>query len=239
MKLTLDRLKRGQHVTIVALGDSITAETLLNCGRKNWVSLLNEGIQEKYGLGVCTTINAGIPGATYADALNRLDRDVIRFSPDLVIVALGMNDAGNGSDYLPRFEKDVRLVIEGIKSGCSSEILIMTPNPVIVESGHERNDGLAPGEVLEDERRPLAEYSRALTSTAKDAQCAIIDHYSCWKNTTLPADMTCCLEDWGHLYRLWPRMANSTHPGPLGHLALYREIAKALELAQHFVWEGR
>jgi len=137
MKSTLDRLKRGQHVTIVALGDSITADTLLNCGRKNWVSLLNEGIQEKYGLGVCTTINAGIPGATYADALSRLDRDVLRFNPDLVIIALGMNDAGNGIDYLPKFGKDVLRVIEGIRSGCSSEILIMTPNPVIVESGHE------------------------------------------------------------------------------------------------------
>ena len=97
MQSTIDKLKNGTHVTIVVLGDSITANSLHNRGHVNWVSLLDEAILETYGEGLCTLINSGVPGSSYASALKRLDRDALRFEPDLVILALGMNDAFKGS----------------------------------------------------------------------------------------------------------------------------------------------
>jgi len=100
MQRTLTKLAAGEHVTIVALGDSITEITFHTRGHMNWVGLLSEAILATYGNGVCTLINAGKCGSSYSEALQRLDRDVLRFAPDLVIVALGMNDAGRGRAYM-------------------------------------------------------------------------------------------------------------------------------------------
>jgi lysophospholipase L1-like esterase len=41
-------------------------------------------------------INAGVPGDTTASALERLERDVLAYSPDIVLITLGGNDLKNG-----------------------------------------------------------------------------------------------------------------------------------------------
>ena len=103
MKKTLAKLKNGEHVTIVAFGDSNTEITFHTDGRMNWVGLLDEAIFETYGNGASTLINSGKCGSSCQEGLQRLDRDVIRFDPDLVILAFGMNDATCGMEYLPTF----------------------------------------------------------------------------------------------------------------------------------------
>lgn len=235
MQSTIDKLKNGIHITIVAIGDSITANTLHNRGHMNWVSLLDEAIFETYGEGVCTLINSGIPGSSYSTALKRLDRDVLRFDPDLAIIALGMNDAGKGIAYLPEFRKEVRQMIEIIRCKCNSDILIMTPNPIVAETGLKWNDRAMLGEVFEA-NGPLSEYSNALRKVAKETKCAIVDHYSAWKDVVFSTDKLKAKE-MAYQYKLWPRMANSTHPGPLGHLAFYRELSEVFGLSKYFSWE--
>ena len=239
LKETLAKLKRGEHVTIVALGDSITANTLHNRGCMNWVSLLNCAILQTYGKDAAMIINAGIAGSSYSKALKRLDRDVLRFKPDLVIIALGMNDAFEGIDYLPQFKKEVSQAIELIRRNCNSEVLLMTPNPIVIETGGKWKDDMLPGNILQIDTIPLCEYSKALVEIAEEKKCVIVDHYNSWKSAKVPADMLIA-EDWAHYqFRLWPRMANSTHPGPLGHMAFYREIAEVFELPRYFGWEVR
>jgi lysophospholipase L1-like esterase len=93
MHSTLTKLSNVRHVTIVACGDSINAETFHTRGRMNWVSLLREAIFERYGSGVCTLIKSGRCGSTCEDALTRVDRDGLRFDPDLTTLSFGMNDA--------------------------------------------------------------------------------------------------------------------------------------------------
>src|SRR5689334_25221040 len=96
MKQLLEKLKHKEPVTIVALGDSNTELTWHTAGRLNWVGLLQYALFEKLGSNHAMVINAGRCGDTAVGALVRLDRDVIRFQPDLVIVAFGMSDAGQG-----------------------------------------------------------------------------------------------------------------------------------------------
>ncbi len=83
---------------IVAIGDSITqADTHWTVqGHKNtiqggWVTrlknLLEEGFPNEYDV-----INKGINGDTALGVLNRLDRDVVRLRPDIVIIGIGTND---------------------------------------------------------------------------------------------------------------------------------------------------
>ena len=55
-------------------------------------------------------INAGVPGNTTADALKRLEADVLTRSPRIVLITLGGNDMKNGVDKKTAFENLLQIV---------------------------------------------------------------------------------------------------------------------------------
>lgn len=230
---TIKKLKNGEHVTIVALGDSITELTFHTRGRMNWVGLLDEAIFESYGNGVCTLINSGKCASSYAEALTRLNRDVLRYNPNLVIIAFGMNDAGGGLDKLETFRKDVRKTISIIRECCNSEILIRTPNPIVTVNGlplpREQQEV---GKAWEASRRPLKEYSAALVRLAEELDCACVDHYTLWTEKQFKVKHAVANPG-----GLWPRMGDAIHPGYIGHLAFFRELAPLFGVSKYFPWE--
>jgi lysophospholipase L1-like esterase len=59
-------------------------------------------------------INAGVPGDTAAEALERLDRDVLSRSPRMVLLTLGGNDLKNGVPREKAFA-DLRAVVKRIQ----------------------------------------------------------------------------------------------------------------------------
>lgn len=69
---------------IVAFGDSLTAGVGASPGH-DYPSVLSQIIGRE-------VINRGVSGDTTADALKRLDRDVLALDPGIVIVILGGND---------------------------------------------------------------------------------------------------------------------------------------------------
>ncbi|MFC2075764.1 SGNH/GDSL hydrolase family protein [candidate division KSB1 bacterium] len=79
---------------IVCFGDSIT-----NGGGSwespSWVLHLERLIAEDKEPGEVTVINSGIGGHTTVNALERIERDVIRYKPAVVLVEFGINDSGN------------------------------------------------------------------------------------------------------------------------------------------------
>lgn len=155
MKKTIDKLRQGNHVTIVALGDSITEITFHTRGHMNWTGLLSEAIFETYGNGVCTLINSGKCASSYAEGLERIDRDVIRYKPDLVILSMGMNDSDRGIEYLDTFKEQVKKMVRIIREKCDSEILIRTPNPVVTVHGVPLpKEQPLPGKSWESKLRP-------------------------------------------------------------------------------------
>ncbi len=233
MKKLLDKLRSGHHVTIVALGDSITEITFHTHGHMNWVGLLSEAIFERYGNGICTMINAGKCASTAEEALTRLERDVLRFSPDLVIIALGMNDAGRGRQGLPTYIQQLREIVSRTRSHCGAEILLRTPNPVVTCHGLPLPvEQPAPGRPWEHDRRPLADYAAALVELATELDCAVVDHYTLWRERQFKV-MHAVADPTG----LWPRMGDAIHPGWQGHLAFYRELAPLFDLPLYFPWE--
>ena len=60
-------------------------------------------------------INAGIPGNTTADALKRLETDVLERSPRIVLITLGGNDMKNGVDKGVAFT-NLRKIVEEIQA---------------------------------------------------------------------------------------------------------------------------
>ena len=81
-----DNLSAGQR--IIAFGDSLTHGTGASSG-KDYPSQLSNLVSRP-------VINAGVPGDTTASALERLERDVLAYSPDMVLITLGGNDLKNG-----------------------------------------------------------------------------------------------------------------------------------------------
>ena len=230
---TIRKLENGEHVTIVAFGDSITEITFHTQGKMNWVGLLEEAIFESYGNGVCTLINSGKCASSYAECLTRLDRDVLRYNPDLVIIAFGMNDAGGGLDKLDSFREDVRKTITIIRERCGSEILIRTPNPVVTVGGLPLPlEQPEPGKAWEYSKRPLKEYSAALVELAEELNCAYVDHYTLWTEKQFKVKHAVA-----DPVGLWPRMGDASHPGYIGHLAFFRELAPLFGVSEYFPWE--
>ena len=74
--------------TIICFGDSLTAGTGAGKGM-DYPSQLSQMISKP-------VINAGVSGDTTAEALERLDQDVLSRLPDMVLITLGDNDLKNG-----------------------------------------------------------------------------------------------------------------------------------------------
>jgi len=91
---------------IVCFGDSLTFGTGASSG-KDYPSQLSKMISRP-------VVNAGVPGDTTARALQRLERDVLPYSPDIVLITLGGNDLKNGIAKDVAFE-NLRIIVEAIQ----------------------------------------------------------------------------------------------------------------------------
>ena len=91
---------------IICFGDSLTYGTGASEG-KDYPSRLAEMVADP-------VINAGVPGDTTADALARLERDVLARDPKIVLITLGGNDLKNGVDRETAF-RNLRIIVEAIQ----------------------------------------------------------------------------------------------------------------------------
>ena len=228
LDLLFKKLEQGRKVTIVALGDSITELTWHTRGRLNWCGYLQEAMFETYGRNRCWVINSGRCGDTATAGLTRLEEDVFRFAPDLVIVSYGMNDQG-----LPveDFREALRAIIDRIREQGSAEILLRTPNPIVnpptaflLKAGQKNS--------VEAAGTQGALFARSIVEVAREKRCAVVDHYTSWKK--LEALSGTKAEDPNNL---WLYMSDPIHPGPLGHLAFFRELAPLFRVPPGFPWE--
>ncbi|HOJ38950.1 MAG TPA: SGNH/GDSL hydrolase family protein [bacterium] len=220
LKNFLTKLRAGQKTTLVALGDSITELTWHTRGHLNWVGLLQEALFETYGRNCCLVINAGRCGEKVQDSLKRVQQDVCRFSPDLVFISYGQNDAVGGQDYLPVFRRSLRALIQQLRASTTAELILQTPNPVVEQTGREKKG------------THNAIYAREIVRLGRQQNCLVIDHYRHWKKIEKLSES---LKE--NPNRLWLLMSDSVHPGPLGHLTFFRRLAPYFQVPAFFPWE--
>jgi lysophospholipase L1-like esterase len=113
----LGRLSGGQGLTIVALGDSITAGANAS-GNFNqapfqpaYPELVRRGLAERYGVDVRLS-NLAVGGTDTAWGITQVDK-VVAAKPQLVVLAFGMNDSANraAADY----QNNTKKIIEAIR----------------------------------------------------------------------------------------------------------------------------
>ncbi|KKM21277.1 hypothetical protein LCGC14_1637060 [marine sediment metagenome] len=100
-------------IRVVAFGSSNTELHWHSLGHFNWFSWLSSAMREWIGRHI-TTINSGIGGETSKDLLKRIDRDVLSFTPDLVIITIGGNDTWKGLT-IQEYQDFLSQTIEKIK----------------------------------------------------------------------------------------------------------------------------
>jgi lysophospholipase L1-like esterase len=115
MKWIVERFKIEPMTRIVAVGSSNTAKGYHCDGQYNWVDWLDVGLSQWWGR-KHITINAGVSGQTCRQCLDRFDRDVALFQPNVVIVTVGGNDASSANNISPeQFRKDLGEMVDRIQ----------------------------------------------------------------------------------------------------------------------------
>ena len=125
--------------TIACLGDSVTQgcfELFLTGEEKfdavrmpqySYCTKLGELLRSVFPDAQLNMINAGISGDYTSRGLERLDRDVLRFSPDLVTVCFGLNDCSIGKSFIDTYSRNLGEIFDCcLASG--ADVIFLTPN---------------------------------------------------------------------------------------------------------------
>ena len=131
----------NRPVTIACLGDSVThgCFEIFPNGKggigvacrplEAYPMMLYREIANLYPFAAPAIINAGVSGDKSYGGLARLERDVLSYKPDLVIVDFGLNDSMNKDveGGLAKYDKAMRGIFEKTLSS-GAECILLTPN---------------------------------------------------------------------------------------------------------------
>lgn len=196
-KLMMDRkgLEANGPITIVAFGDSVTHGAVaggeINYETVYWnrLRVMLNGVRNYVPVNV---INAGIGGITAKGSLERIESQVLKHEPDLVIVCFGLNDV-NGS--LEGYLSSLRTIFEKcLASG--AEVIFLTPNMLntYVAEGTEARylEYAAKTAQVQNEGR-MDLYISSAVRLAEELGIPVADAYAEWKRLSETEDTTLLL----------------------------------------------
>jgi len=126
-------------ITIAFLGDSVTQGCFELCKGYNcefdaindyeavYHSQLKKMLNYFFSDTPINIINAGIGGNSAQQGCDRIERDVLAYSPDLVVVCFGLNDVCAGIENVDNYISALEGIFSKLK-GRGIETIFMTPN---------------------------------------------------------------------------------------------------------------
>lgn len=193
-KINLDKagLEKEGPITIVAFGDSVTHGALasgeINFETVYW-NLLKKKINAVRNYMPVNVINAGIGGVTAKGSVDRMQRDVLKHEPDLIIVCFGLNDVNRPlEDYLGALEN-----IFGRALASGAEVIFMTPNMLntyVAEGTAEVHLAYAAKTAEIQNGGRMDTYMSEAVKLARRMGVAVCDCYSEWKKLSETQDTT-------------------------------------------------
>ncbi len=151
--------------------------------------------------------------------MGRLDRDVLRFDPDLVIICYWNNDVTS-----------LRQIVTTVRER-GAEVLLRTPNPILAFNMPRMEKPSSPGKEWPDQSK--ADVAANIVKLGLELDVPIVDHYTMW----IQAETKHAGAAESNPNLLWMRMSDAFHPGPQGHVAFYSELALAFGLPTGFPWQ--
>lgn len=129
-------------------------------------------------------LNAGISGDNAQNGLLRLERDVLVYHPDLVVVCFGLNDAGGGMPGLDAYGQALRGIFKRLKEE-STEVLFMTPNMMADRVNRQVTDETMKKITADTVQRQTAgvmdAYMERACTVCSEEQVPVCDCYKKWK----------------------------------------------------------
>jgi isoamyl acetate esterase len=117
--------------TLVCFGDSITAKERDEAGTIRLTPRLKQMLPD------WSVRNSGVPGDNTTRALNRLQKDVLAYYPDLVTVLLGTSDASEKRRVpIEEYESNIASIAYQISP---QKTILISPAPIAIERLLDRN----------------------------------------------------------------------------------------------------
>lgn len=171
----------SRSVLYVALGDSVTAGWLehgILDSEAAYPALFRKRLATLYPHAMISVINSGLGGDGTEGVLARLDRDCLRYDPQLVTVCVGLNDARQGREGAEGFAERLTRIVERIQNESAADVLLITPN--------------TRGDALQDDGT-LTEYIRAIRAVARTRDIGLADVHAVYQGAirmgAAPADL--------------------------------------------------
>ena len=179
----------SQHpVLIIALGDSVTQGVMEHRfldSKRVYHRLLQQELEDFFPLTTFSTINAGVSGGTVTQAVQRLERDVLRHAPDLVLIAFGLNDSLGGEMGLSPFQTALREIVRKIRQGTSSDVMLVTP-PFMARCKnvriHPEHEAMADNIIRAQTDGTLGQYAEAIRQIAVEEKTYLADVHREWES---------------------------------------------------------
>ena len=219
-------------VTIAFLGDSVThgcfecyekskgvIETIFEI-KNGYPTKVKEYLNEIYPSSHINIINAGLSGDKASIAVNRLQRDVLNYKPDLCVVSFQLNDSTEGENGLEAYKNSLDHIFNELEKN-NIEVIFLTENMMCTHVS------------------PLLE-NELLRAIA--AQCAEFENSGMTKKYVEAAKEVC---EKHHvkvcdIYAMWEKMSNSgvditellsnkiNHPSREFHSVIAHELIKVM-----------
>ena len=198
----VERFQAKEHFRIVLFGASNTERYMPGI---HWSDVLETAMRIRFGRKF-QIINSGVSGNNTRQALERFDRDVALFQPDLVIVTFGGNDREKETPdrYIPEeeYKENLRIICRKIRD--------LNALPVLQTYYKMDLDAMA---------KPYAERfvrnMQIVRDLAKEENCHLVDQYALFDK----------VDPLVHKYKL---MLNPCHTNENGNILI------GLELLRHF-----
>ena len=201
LRRVLDKLKAGEPVTIVTMGDSLTDVRHWANREVSWPVLIEQALREKYKSEI-TIHNAAVGGNQLRQGVILMPRWLAKApEPDLVTICFGYNDwdAGmRGEEFRAAYEDAVDRVRRATRG--KAEVLILTTLPSV------------------ERWTTMHELADACRAAAGSRNAGLAD--------TEQAFLTAGEQDKERLYS-----SDQAHLGPAGHEVMAETVLQAIESA--------
>jgi lysophospholipase L1-like esterase len=195
LKAKQSDLNAFSPVTIAFLGDSVT-QGCFECYLKDRNGIgtvfdskyaFSEKVKEilniLYPSVQVNVVNSGISGDNATNGLKRLERDVLKYSPDLVVVGFALNDSTWGETGLDGYAKSIQAILKRVLE-TGAECILLTPNMMNVTTSDHLKDELfirLSKEFAEIQKGGmLSRYVETEIAVAKEMGVPVCDIYGQW-----------------------------------------------------------
>ncbi|HAI13006.1 MAG TPA: hypothetical protein DCM28_14970, partial [Phycisphaerales bacterium] len=201
------RLLDGKPITILAMGDSVTATGIYH-------QLLGKMLRKVTGNNQITVTVKAHPGKSVDASVRTYDSDIKPVKPDIGLLMYGLNDQGAGG-AMDVYLKQTRWLCEQLKADFGTDMLLLQPTPHI--------------ESEQTAFRTIA-YAQALTTLADELDLPVAQTFDAiWGigGQSIAQSMRAMQPLYPpHYSKQWQTMlsqdgkGDTIHPNILGHLAL-------------------